>query len=898
MGDIISVWLWSMSILSGVLSILFFVLGVYWIVIIAGRRGRVINKKKKVVPSHMVIIMIPIILIFAIWAVRLGVGLYDSLCAAQKNENPNASVEENPNGSEEGKNNTDKNKKLKPGEAVFNSIVHTLQTVSLDEDYEHYVLTSKDMITQLAPDNPCLQAFCGIYVSVLNALAPILGGAYILGFLIELIPEFRLWFVGVFCFCKKNKFYFSELNDNSLALAKSIISKNRHCHLIFTDAYVNRGEEGSSERLAEAKELNAICVRTDLLHIKIHKRGGPVVFLIDESENSNLQTLSSFLERSPKELKNIKLYVFSSDKSYTDLDEEVGVLADKKSGRLGNTELVPVNPVRNMADNLFTDVPLFEPVIARKIENDKTILKLTILGGGVIGTEIFLAAYWMGQMPDVELRITVISKEEGRRKKVIGDEEVMLAGAFEGKINFINPEIMKTAKSDPPDSILRYCDDETPDDPYFTYKYIQADVMRDDLDRLIKENDLLDTDYFTVALGSDEDNFTVANRLRQIIGLHHLMENKGNKLRTVISYVIYNSDLCRALNEQCGYRYSTDTEENDILMYAFGSLEEVYSLRNVSFDDETNAAVEGVYDIYETLKQKGSGDNMAEKTVEEILELTGFLKKKKSKGSPPEENDSSKEKTTLQETDLLKKAGKKTNGQKKSKPSSETIYNYRNNLAKVIHRKYKYFSAGFYDCSEVFLNDTRFFEKKERIGGKKEKNYENNVKNKLNRISKKSRFTEMKIREALDLTTVKDPADRYVSRIIFGHTDDETKEFMRNTLAWTEHRRWCAFQRISGNRAPRRASEDGNSQSQAVISYLDKELPEHIPGKHRFSSLKIQPCIVECRKAGGKEKKKPDYLDQLEQVTGNEFKKYDYPEGDVTRKDIERFIANYFKFDV
>lgn len=100
--------------------------------------------------------------------------------------------------------------------------------------------------------------------------------------------------------------------------------------------------------------------------------------------------------------------------------------------------------------------------------------------------------------------------------------------------------------------------------------------------KLSEEEKLLNTDYFIVTLGNDEDNFTIAERIKCVIGRHHL--TKAPEKKTVIAFSIYNSDLARKLNEYPQRRYVNGTEESDIYMYAFGCKDEVYSCNNVFFE--------------------------------------------------------------------------------------------------------------------------------------------------------------------------------------------------------------------------------------------------------------------------------------------------------------------------
>lgn len=590
------------------------------------------------------------------------------------------------------------------GKEIINSFLHGLQTFSMDENYTGYWQNGQEMIRFIAPDNDAVRVLYNIFIAMLNILAPIAGGAIVFEMLTKAFPTIRLFFSNFKLW--KEKYYFSELNENSIALARSILSdpSRRYSTLIFTDAYTDDEEDESTERLLEAKAMGAICLKADLLHIAFNKRNfkGTHIFLIDKEENNNIGTLASLLDdKNIKTYQNSRIYVFSTDRKYSCIEDEVSEIVNlekSKLNQLNNNQkkkvnmpyVVPVNIVRNMANTLMQELPLFEPLIGTKQKE----LTVTILGGGSIGTEMFLAAYRFGQILDVKLNINVISKEA----KESDDTDKL---GFNNKINFINPEILRSA--DPEDDILIYnCDPTHPkkSEPYMDYCYISADVMSDSfIDRLQNTERLINTDYFIVALGNDEDNFIVADQIKRIIGKHHLISSPERK--TVIAYSIYNSDLAEKLNEVPNRSYTNNKTENDIFMYAFGCKDNVYSCNNVFF--------EGIqYSAYLT------GENYSEH-----IKLT------------PEQARQSDEKVLKdQHKEMIK-----------------DIYNHMSSLARSMHLKYKIFSSGDYHLNDgtymsVFhkeykpsdkneYNKQRLEEYKKHILGidlKTPQSYENNVK--------------------------------------------------------------------------------------------------------------------------------------------------------------------------
>ena len=603
---------------------LFFLLAIILYVFLRNKSG---NHEKNIKR----LLIISLLLILSIWSLRFSVGYYVHFYP--HDEIPSMEV----------------------GEEIFNSLVHTLQSFSMDEDYTNYVTVGKDMIKMITKDGSVWISVYGVYSSLLNIFAVVAGGAILFDLLSEFFPKLRLGMAKM-RFWKK-KYYFSELNDKSLALAISVHETDKsNPVLIFADAYLDDEDEGSSERMLSAQNIGAICVKDDFMHIGIRQLGKKSIriFLIDDVENLNVQALATLLEQNDPMLEHSEIYVFAEDSHSSRMDEELTYIIDQhKNTNRHLPAIFPINGIRNMTINLLRTVPLYEPLIGRK---DKKKLNVTILGSGVIGMEVFLNTYWIGQIQDRELHVCVVSKEKRNKVSTFDGQ-----GDFEGRINNVNPDILATEKSRCGDGMK----------PYFSLEYRECDVLQDDLTKIFAKDpenedsiDLRDTDYFVVNLGTDEDNFSVASQLKKIIGLYHL-EDKEAKKKTVISYVIYNSHLCNALNgfkkdnnspkaridgrDKCRFNYNVlNAEKNqcDVYLHAFGSLEEVYGVENVFFEN-----------------------------IRSMAESGGAVYREQSK------------KMTMAQA------------RRESMSIFSDIYSYEANIGRATHLKYKIFSAGCYERS-------------------------------------------------------------------------------------------------------------------------------------------------------------------------------------------------------
>lgn len=547
-----------------------------------------VGKDKKPSSFSKKLITVSGILIATIWCMRFAVG-YHQIVTANAGEMTLTAFEE-----------------------VFNSIARALQTFSMDEDYTQYILDGKAMMAALGASGWQIELF-GIYSSLLNFAAPIAGGAVIFEILASVFPKIRL---RTALFMKwKHRIYFSELNERSLALARSITAvydaeKNPIKRafvrpiIIFTDTYVDDEDEKSSEMALDARLLGAICIRDDIVHIikttsGSKERSGRNMFcLMKENDVSNLQSFSGLSEGAEiKYLKNSEVFIFTRDDIYVDFERSFTENI-KNNGKIKENEyptVTPINDLQNLVWNHFTAVPLYEPLIGKeKNEEGKTELNFTVLGSGQIGLQSVLTAYWMGQMLGVELKIRVVSEEPEK--------------SFFDRLDFISPEIIRSTKKN--DSVLLYNRNDH-SDPYCTIEYYEANAGTDQLFEVLNHKGfpIEESDYIVVSLGSDEKNIAVASKLRTRIGSYHIDHSPDRK--TVISYVVYDRDLSQVLNRIKHY-CNVDKNSADVYMCAMGSIDDRFGVSNVFIVNDDDAS--DINAMYNTVRYgKSARDANAKK---------------------------------------------------------------------------------------------------------------------------------------------------------------------------------------------------------------------------------------------------------------------------------------------
>ena len=631
---------------------------------------------------------------------------------------------------------------------ILNSFFSAIRTFKMGEEYEKHMLELATAAEYMLPaEHWALDSFRNMlvaYASLLNLLGPIVGGAMVIEALAGLFPRFKL--AWSYLHIGRTKYFFSELNTASIALAKSIrmTKKKEKPVLIFTNVHTDKKGK-DSELLLEAKQYGAICIADDLLHITKPRFGKREYYLMDENAFSNLQTLTEMVEyRHLKALKDAHVYLFVEDDTYVQVEKQIKhKLESEESQKLlkgGNMPtIIPVNGYRNLIQNLMMDVPLYEPLVHKA---DPTSLQVTILG-----TEAFLSVYWFGQL--------LVSREaDGKKTMTPCDLTVNVVSkdteeAFWSKIDYINPEIKATVQvpgsDSEPGELLCYNRHGAKNKPYCKLRYVQADVQRGDIWSHEQEGGLLDSDYVIVALGADADNISVAERFCRAVGKKHFetVAENGVYQNTVIAYAVYDSGLAKTLNEHKRYQLC-GKGVTDIYMHAFGSLEQVYSCDNVHMS---------------------TSSLLAEETGNAYF-------KAHHKECHIEDN------------------------QKRSRGGENSNYNYWASLARAAHMKYKVFSLGWIRESAFdHYADTL------KVSAQPDGQYQilpPDFKGACDRIS-----ADLYHRERIQVVckTYKQMAiSNGQPRTEHQKSLKAELELKKHCLAWLEHRRWNAFTRVMGYR--------------------------------------------------------------------------------------------------
>ena len=438
------------------------------------------------------------------------------------------------------------------GRVLVSSLHQAIQMFTLDAD--------REIIMKLPVEEKCISRIAYLILSAELLIAPLLTFVLLISFFEDLFGLFR-YRTGF----RRDAYVFSELNEQSLALARSIRKDDRRALLVFTDVF-RKEEEDTFELIEEAKAMNAILQKKDIRLIRYgRKRGRRKLYFFaignDETENlvQALRLIDDYRNR-----KNTWLYVFSS------LIECELLLNTKDTGEMTVRRVDAVQSLiyrhlyeegyaifqwARKADPAARPVP-YERALSKTLAdgNEKPDPPITahclVLGMGRHGTEMVKALSWFGQMPGYRMVIDAYDLDEHAEER------------FAARC----PELMSEAHNrlDLPN-----------DAAYLIRIHGGTDVTLPSFEESVRRMD--DVCCVFVALGSDTANIRTSVALRTLFaGI------RGERSEVpLIESVVYQNDESRALNPAA----EGDSKPRGIANYEgtpynvrfIGSMDEMYS---------------------------------------------------------------------------------------------------------------------------------------------------------------------------------------------------------------------------------------------------------------------------------------------------------------------------------
>ena len=724
-------------------------------------------------------------------------------------------------------------------EKIVDSGLHAMKSLSMDEEYTEVLLQGKQMIAKIFPDSDFMLNFYSFYTTLLNIAAPFVGGAIIFVIAAKIFPRLKLRFATLLLW--KPICYFSELNERSLALAQSLREKGcplRRSIIVFTNICYDNEDEAVTELIHRAKCIGAICIQDGIADIPmLLKHRTKKFFLIDENELNNLDMLSSFLDKKICSKFNSSKSDAKKDEIYYFYQDDSNILVDKKFREALKAKIGK--------ENMPGIVPVrrYRNRILNLLENEPLFKGLDPKKGEPLNVTVFGTGPIGTEMFLSTYWCGQLLDHELFINMVSNESEA----DFRARIDHINPEIFKTSNKN--SSLLNiYPGSDKKAPVYFNFRYYQTDVKHDDLyGKLTKAGKdgfrLINSTYFLVALGSDKDNLEIANLLSRYINIDSL--ERPIKLKIPIAYVIYDDKLMKTLKAGSSEnKPKADAQTSDS-------------------EKELNADVPNNNKITETAKADSSESK-----------------------SEADAQTSDSEKEPNADVPNNNKITETAKADSSDGNSRVEMYPFGS-----INETYNYMKIVLSGISEQAEKTSNAYERTINIKITERKKLDNDQYTYWANISKVIFIKYKAFCIGLEV-------EEYLKRV----QNKDEKEIRRNhRLAWLEHRRWNAFMRTQGFRAPTAAEE------KAYIALLENDSNKTGINRrnHKNIELKLHPCIVECDDKGMKpdlfsaehNKQTNDFLDEasvriatkdayeskylVPVASDNDYKKYDYPEYDV-----------------
>ena len=396
-------------------------------------------------------------------------------------------------------------------EIIGETAEHGLKTVlfSLHNTFQFFTIDAdKDIIlNSIHSPSPVLNNAYAVLLSLELILGPMMTFGFVVSFFRNVSARLRYllhWNAEVFAF--------SELNEQSLALARDLHAHHPKAVLVFTGL---AGEDNPEKEdlETEARMLRAICFNSDILpmNLTLHAATAQLtVFVIGKDKSRNTETGLKLAERY-KDHGNVRLYVF-------DDSAESEMLLSKCAGK--KVRVRRVDEIRSLIYRLLEedDGRLFDEA-GEPGEDGLRPIHAVIVGLGRQGTEMMKALAWYGQMDGFSLSIDAYDQDKRA-------EDIFTA---------LCPELMSP----------KYNGVRVPNEAAYSLRiHSDTDVRTASFLKSIAE--IRDASYVLVSLGTDEMNIRTAAALRT--------QFERMRIHPRIQAVVYSPDRKEALEGITNYR--------------------------------------------------------------------------------------------------------------------------------------------------------------------------------------------------------------------------------------------------------------------------------------------------------------------------------------------------------
>lgn len=264
---------------------------------------------------------------------------------------------------------------------LIGNLVNVLQVVTIDADIMQFYDVVNQEIGSLA-----LAKIYMLLLGILHVTLPTVSALTAVTVLFRCFSSMQLFFANK---CKRPMFIFSEVNERSLQLAKSL--ENIKCDIVFANSSEDSlNNENDSKHGFIFKEENI----SDL-NIRSRKGKNIYLFCISENEDSSLSCSLQLIEKLSKlkntEQENIHIYQFSKHQDFSVFIDS----ADK-----GSLDVQCINEYEMLIYNLLDKYPLFKFA--------KSDIHVLLHGLSSINIVALKAIAWCGQLSGFTMKISIV----------------------------------------------------------------------------------------------------------------------------------------------------------------------------------------------------------------------------------------------------------------------------------------------------------------------------------------------------------------------------------------------------------------------------------------------------------------------------------------------------------
>ena len=288
-------------------------------------------------------------------------------------------------------------------EVVLDSIQHAIKIFTADDAFQTIEACRDGFIEKF--EFEWLYFALTITIKVLCIIAPIITFTAILTVVMRTFYRMKYRTFGMLRRRGGETHIFSELNDRTLALAKSL--ERRKKLIVFADI-IDKNEEAHLDLVDAAKELGAILFRKDIASIKIKNERSKrkvIFYLVSDDETEKMRHTRHIIDKYNSGC--CKLYLFSDTLETELLMNRYSLSSSGKEGikgiRINETRFLVYKYLWDNAAGLFKEADaagLFKEAVSVADRSQIKEINVTVLGYGKHGKEFVKALLWYCQIPN------------------------------------------------------------------------------------------------------------------------------------------------------------------------------------------------------------------------------------------------------------------------------------------------------------------------------------------------------------------------------------------------------------------------------------------------------------------------------------------------------------------